>query len=373
MGFNDLKTVNPRLAKEWHPTKNGNLKPTDVYANSRTRVWWQCPIGHEYQAVVRERNSGRTNCPIRASRHKTSFPEQAIFYYVKKNFPSASNKMIIKKNGMEFDIYIPEIKTAIEYDGSAWHKTDIQHERELKKYEFCKKHEICLIRVKECTEPLWDDTADKIFCVTETKKRNYLALQKVINDLLYAIGKIKQKITIERDENKILSNYLSKIENSLADTRPDVAKKWHKTKNGNLTPDMFTKDSHYEAWWQCDCGKEWKKNINHMTRQTYGCPVCSKVQGGESLRKLSVKRKGSLKENMPELAKEWHPTKNGDLRPTDITAGSNEIVWWQCKKCGYEWQADIRHRVKGFCKCPKCTRKKMKQFEFDFQDKLSTV
>lgn len=24
-GVNDLATVNPELAKEWHPTKNGNL------------------------------------------------------------------------------------------------------------------------------------------------------------------------------------------------------------------------------------------------------------------------------------------------------------------------------------------------------------
>ena len=39
-GFNDLQTTNPELAKQWHPTKNGDLKPTNVMANSNKIVWW---------------------------------------------------------------------------------------------------------------------------------------------------------------------------------------------------------------------------------------------------------------------------------------------------------------------------------------------
>ena len=360
VGFNDLKTVNPRLAKEWHPTKNGDLKPTDVYVNSRTKAWWQCPIGHEYQAVVRERNSG-TNCPICASRYKTSFPEQAIFYYAKKLWPNTLNKYKdCFKNSMEFDIYIPELKIAIEYDGSAWHKADIHHEREVKKYEFCKKHNIHLIRIKENQQKVWDDTADKIFYVTKTKKRNYLALKQVICELLNSMSKIKQEIDIEKDENEILSNYLSKIDNSLKDTRPDVVEKWHPTKNGNLTPDMFTKDSHYEAWWQCrDCGKEWKRKIQGMTQNINGCPICSKIQMSETKRKLSVQQKGSLAEKMPELAQEWHKTKNGDLTPNDVAVGSNKIVWWQCSKCGYEWHTIVASRGLKHTGCPCCAGQKV--------------
>ena len=32
----------------------------------------------------------------------------------------------------------------------------------------------------------------------------------------------------------------------------------------------------------------------------------------------------------PEVAKQWHPTLNGDLKPTDVKPGSNERVWWRC-------------------------------------------
>lgn len=54
-----------------------------------------------------------------------------------------------------------------------------------------------------------------------------------------------------------------------------------------------------------------------------------------------------------ELSKEWHPTKNGNLTPRDVKAGSHYTVWWQCLKCGHEWKTDIRSRVKGR-KCPHC-------------------
>ena len=59
----------------------------------------------------------------------------------------------------------------------------------------------------------------------------------------------------------------------------------------------------------------------------------------------------------PRLAKEWHPTKNGDLSPFDITAGSGKKAWWKCSQCGYEWETIIANRTKGHG-CPKCSRAK---------------
>ena len=59
----------------------------------------------------------------------------------------------------------------------------------------------------------------------------------------------------------------------------------------------------------------------------------------------------------PELAKEWHPKKNGDLRPYQVTRGSDKIVWWQClTDPRHEWQSKVVNRTKG-SKCPKCRKK----------------
>lgn len=62
-GFNDLATKNPTLAAQWHPTKNEDLKPSDIGPYSDKSVWWLCPnCGHEWKTPVYNR-SRRIGCP----------------------------------------------------------------------------------------------------------------------------------------------------------------------------------------------------------------------------------------------------------------------------------------------------------------------
>jgi hypothetical protein len=48
----------------------------------------------------------------------------------------------------------------------------------------------------------------------------------------------------------------------------------------------------------------------------------------------------------PNIAKYWHPTKNGDTTPYDETAKSEREVWWQCEN-GHEWKEKICSRVES--------------------------
>ena len=376
-GYNDLATINPELSKEWHPVKNGSLKPTEVTASSGKTVWWKCPIGHEYQASIHSRNTGKTNCPICNLRKSTSFPEQAILYYVRKLWPNSLNKYKdCFENSMEFDVYIPELKIAIEYDGAHWHKTESEYKREIKKYEFCKKNEIYLIRIKEHSDKSWNDTADKIYYVPKINKRDFYQLERIIIHLLDSIRGLKPifwEVNIERDKNEIL-DYLSKIDSSLAEERPDVAAKWNYEKNGNLYPNMFSVGSQEVVWWKCkDCGHEWRTSISHMTRKgRYGCPLCSRFLRGRKFTKEMASKIGSLAKTMPELAKEWHPTKNGNLTPNDITAGRFKPVWWLCPKCGHEWQSSPNSRKKGIG-CPCCSGRVPKIGHNDLETKFPEI
>ena len=73
-GFNDLATLEPAVAKEWHPTLNGALTPEMVTAGSHRKVWWQCALGHVWKAAIYPRTGKqRCGCPICAGRtkHKT--------------------------------------------------------------------------------------------------------------------------------------------------------------------------------------------------------------------------------------------------------------------------------------------------------------
>ena len=62
IGSNDLQTLNPTLAIEWNFEKNKNLVPENFTINSHKKVWWICSKGHEWQAVIKNRNNGN-GCP----------------------------------------------------------------------------------------------------------------------------------------------------------------------------------------------------------------------------------------------------------------------------------------------------------------------
>lgn len=66
-GVNDLATIHPHLAKEWHPTKNGELMPHDVTQGSHKKVWWKCNKGHEWQVNIHNRTGGGNGCPYCAN------------------------------------------------------------------------------------------------------------------------------------------------------------------------------------------------------------------------------------------------------------------------------------------------------------------
>ena len=67
--------------------------------------------------------------------------------------------------------------------------------------------------------------------------------------------------------------------------------------------------------------------------------------------------KNSLANTFPELAEQWHPTKNGELRPTDIIAGGKRKIWWKCDVAfDHEWQALPYSRSKRGDGCPFCSK-----------------
>lgn len=290
-GLNDLATTHPELAKQWHPTKNGLLQPSSVSYGQGKKVWWICPEGHEYQATILHRSSG-TGCPICNSGRQTSFAEQAIFFYVKKLYPDAVSRYRAPFLGrMELDIYIPSIKTAIEYDGIAWH-TDDKKNREQRKYNACKSNGIKLIRMKE--NPEWtpfDDSSDKSFLKDDLYKVKNLEVG--ISWLLEQIdfshfSLLNQDINIERDRIAILENYkqIEKL-NNFKQMHPDLAKEWHPTKNGSLRPDMFKSKSDKKVWWLCSkCDYSYQATISHRVYGT-GCPRCG-IEKSASSKSKSV-------------------------------------------------------------------------------------
>ena len=294
-GVNDLATTHPALAAEWHPTKN-EKSPTQVTHGLADKVWWICPEGHEYQASLLHR-SGGTGCPICNKGRQTSFAEQAVFFYVKKVFPDAINSYReIFDNGMELDIYIPSIRLGIEYDGEAWHKTETL-ERDKKKYQICQEHGIKLLRLKEKLSPSDRGTADEFLSI-EGRMYQHKLLEIAIRLLLDEIDPETNRWTrkkpifhsrvsvdLKRDKAEI-RKYMGRLNSgSLADLYPDLAKEWHPTENGTLTPDKVLPHSGIKATWICPtCGNVYQAVIQSRTAGT-GCAKCGILKCAKSNQK----------------------------------------------------------------------------------------
>ncbi len=133
-------------------------------------------------------------------------------------------------------------------------------------------------------------------------------------------------------------------DNCLATCYPKLIPEWHPTKNVNLTPYDVTYGTGKKVWWRCSKGHEWEAAIKSRACDGTTCPYCAnkKVCIDNCLATIS-----------PELALEWHPTKNGNLTPYDVTYGSVKKVWWRCSK-GHEWKTALYTRAKG-CGCPYCS------------------
>lgn len=83
----------------------------------------------------------------------------------------------------------------------------------------------------------------------------------------------------------------------------------------------------------------------------------------ENINSLVVykRRENSLAENFPDIAKEWHIVKNGNLTPENVGYASSTKVWWKCQRCGHEWLTRVYNRTISKSGCPQCSNEKIKK------------
>ena len=134
--------------------------------------------------------------------------------------------------------------------------------------------------------------------------------------------------------------------NDLATKNPFLAAEWHPDKNAHLDLATISPYSHEKVWWLGECGHEWSSELRSRFAGR-GCPSCN-----SPALKNSTK---APKKQIPELiARQWHPTKNGELLPNHLSAGSSKIVWW-LGPCNHEWEASVGKRVTRNDGCPFCS------------------
>lgn len=162
IGFNDLATTYPDVANEWHDIKNHPMTARDVTFGANKKVWWKCKKkGHEWFAYVSGRTTSGYGCPECAMASRVSKAEQEIADFVAGLglIVEPSNRKVL--GGVEIDIYLPEKKFGIEYNGLYWHTEDMG---KAKSYHYDKwlKAKDCGIRLVQIWEDEWLDKPDVV-------------------------------------------------------------------------------------------------------------------------------------------------------------------------------------------------------------------
>ena len=471
---NCLATINPKLAKEWHPIKNGSLTPYNVTKASSKEVWWQCEKGHEWETYIYNRHCNDSGCPYCAGQKPTEennllicspnlasewdyerndklpseFTPNSSRYaywicttnpkhkwsatissrsrnngdgngcpYCSGHLPSEDYNLLLielsicKEWNYEKNDKRPEEYTPHSGEKVWWKCADegCKYEWEASIYDRTRKDE----RISECPECKRNkryrflfESAQKIMYKFGFELLNYepTTRQVVLKDLNgyiyssyledikngkqpskfhtsnpYTIKNIKLWLLINKQEYKLVTEKYLGIEEKL--TFKDSCEYYYTTTLSNLvnnkSPEKFSVSNDYtiqniKLWcklenkpfelissvyngnidylqWQClkeGCREIFESSWGN-TYTNKGCPYCSGHQVGLS---------NCLATKNPDLASEWHPTLNGKLTPWDITSGSNEYVWWQCKdNPKHEWNVRVNIRNSGNTGCPYCS------------------
>ena len=412
-GFNDLQTKYPDLAKEWHPTRNGDLTPDSILCGSAKRIWWIGKCGHEYeQSIVNRVNGG--SCPycshqkllIGFNDFATEHPELLGEWDYEKNTPAPDGVMshshykawwkcpfghsyqawmdnrcgtthsgcpiCDKENHTSFPeqalyYYVKEaFSDAINSDRCATGmELDIFIPSMLAAIEYDgrnwhsnKKHEQkknLLCREKGISLIRVREAGLQLYedciCVIREDVRSNDSLSSVIQQVLLILG-CTLDVNVDRDSALIYNSYIvTRKSQSLQNNYPELATEWHPTKNGNLTSEMVAPMTNKKVWWLGKCGHEWQMSVEDRAGQNCGCPICSG--------KRIVSGINDLLSSHPELCEEWNYEKNREigLFPERIAPHSDKKAWWTCRACGYVWQSKIDSRTRMHAGCPECGKK----------------
>jgi very-short-patch-repair endonuclease len=351
MKVNKKKLTNfKKLIKEWNYERNNSLKPEQFTCGSGKKVWWICEYKHEWLSEIKTRTRG-SNCPTCMGKKVN----------LKNNLqitrPKLSKLWNYNKNKFSAADYLPSSKEIVWwtcYEGHEYQKRIVNMSRLRrtpscpycpKKIDDSKKLFMLFPNLKQ----EWHDEYNANIC---KENISYGSKQKVWwtcpKGHEYEAQILKR--TTRNQGCPYCSGRRANKENSLKYLFPRIANEWDKTKNKHNLPEHFTSGSSFKAWWKC------KKNHSYLTRicnrtkkNGTNCPYCSNKK---------VSSENNLLVRFPELAKEWHPYKNGELLPKDLLPASRKVVWWLCSE-GHSYSSVASMRTSSMkTNCPYCARQR---------------
>jgi positive regulator of sigma E activity len=365
---NSLTSLHPELASQWHPTLNGDLKPSEVVSGTPKKVWWKCELGtdHEWQAQVRRRTQG-SGCPCCSGR-KVSVTNSLTSLH-----PELALEWHPTLNG---DLKPSEVVSGT--PKKVWWKCEMGPDHEWKASPHTR------ISMKSGCSACAGRTVSVTNSLTSLHPELALEWHPTLNGDLkpseFTAGSGKKvwwkcdkgpdhewKSSPQTRRGAIptgcpaCAGHMVSVTNSLASIKPELAKQWHPTLNGDLTPDQVVAWGKTKYWWKCDKGPDHEWQAPTET----GCAYC---------RGFKVSVTNNLAALFPDIAAQWHPSLNDGLKPSEVVAGSNKNGWWKCEMGPeHEWRATTSSRTLSGAGCPFCTLTPRSAQEIRLANELSAL
>ena len=362
MSFKSLLAANPKIAAQWHPIKNGTLTAKDVSFGSSKMIWWKCSKGadHEWQTTPNTRSFYNSGCPFCVGQRvsvtnslSTVKPKISKEWHPTKNGNFTPKDIVAKSS----KIVWWKCPKGPDHEWRASPNDRVGQQKQ--GCPFCAGQRVSVTNSLKTKYP-------NIAKELHPTKNGKISPENIYSNSRMNVwwkcpkGPDHEWRAAVRDrtgKNKngcpcCAGRKLSKT-NSLISKFPKIAAQWHPTKNGSIKPNVVLAGSKIKFWWKCPKGPdhEWQALLSNRVNNNAGCPCCSGY-------KVSITN--SLSSVHPEIAVEWHPTKNGSRTPDEVVIGSNKKVWWKCPKGpDHEWQTTVVARTFSKTDCPCCSGRKV--------------
>ena len=384
-----LADLFPDVAAQWHPTKNNGLRhgsgplkgeplrADNVIAGSNKKVWWKCEVAddHEWKAVIRSRTHQGNGCRACANQQvsvtnslATQFPEIARQWNYEENGETTPDQ-VVSGSHTKFSWKCTEgpdhtwVTSAKKRTYGAQGCPSCSNPP--KKVSVTNSLTSLFPRVAEQWHPYRNGETPPDTVIAGSNKRFWWKCPEGPD---HEWQTSPNNRTSHGSGCPMCSGFLVSVTNSLATRRPDIAGEWHPTKNGSLTPDQVVAGAKGKAWWKCDVDDdhEWQATVDNRSSKGSGCPCCS-------MPPKQVSSTNSLAALYPQVALEWHPTKN-TVKPDQVIGQSNKRAWWQCSiDPSHEWSVSVGGRTGRGRGCPLCTLTPRSAQEMRLAHELSSL
>ncbi len=345
-----LTITHPELIREIHPAKNPGFDAKKYTHGSHKIIWWKCPVGvdHEWQAAIYHRTSGR-GCPVCSNNKRVRSNSLDAVY------PILASEWHPTKNGSLTPADVQPYSNK-----SAWWQCKVNPKHEWKAY-VSNRHK-----------------AGCPYCGGLGGSRQEI---RIYSELLLIFPDVEHHAKVFGKELDVfIPSHTLGIEYD--------GRHWHKNKQAkDVAKNKFLKSKGVEVIRVREKGLGLTGNndieINPESEELeMMLLLAAKIQSllpSNSIEQASIleylsERKllnsdytkflvdwfpkpvpgQSLKEKYPQIAGQWHPTRNEYLKPSDVFPHAGQKVWWQCE-AGHEWEATIDHRTRAAgTGCPEC-------------------